>query len=252
VTGHGHGPDRTSDTAGVPWHGRDLRPNPFAGDDGRADPALVAALDAAAGGAGSVAEVVRVLATTRVLVPVSAVLGEDDPLPDHVRGDLGADMAVAIVAGPDGRSALPVFTSLDAMARWDPAARPVPVQSSRAALSAVDEGCDLLVLDPAGPVRFVVPRPAVWALGQGRPWTPPGDDPELLAALTEVLRPLPDVLGVRTEPWGEDRVRVVLGVRSGLTREHLALVLHAARALLAEVDLLAERADEVELAVLPA
>ncbi len=36
-----------TDSAGVPWAGRDLRSQPFAGDDGAADPALVAALQAA-------------------------------------------------------------------------------------------------------------------------------------------------------------------------------------------------------------
>ena len=54
---------------------------------------------------------------------------------------------------------------------------PVPVPGPRAALSAVAEGCDLLDLDPAGPVRYVVRRPAVWALGRGLPWTPSYADP---------------------------------------------------------------------------
>ena len=40
-------------------------------------------------------------------------------------------------SAPDGRRALPVFTSSDALAAWDAAARPVPAEGPRAALSAV-------------------------------------------------------------------------------------------------------------------
>ena len=151
---HRPGSGAPTDSAGVPWHGRDLAPHPFAGDDGSADPALAGVLDAAAEGGASVADVVRALAAARVLVPVSAAIGDGNPLPDHVRGDLGAEAAVAIVAGPDGRHALPVFTSTDTMARWDPAARPIPVESSRAALSAVDRAI------PKGCSRFLIERPA--------------------------------------------------------------------------------------------
>src|SRR3712207_9524150 len=67
---------------------------------------------------------------------------------------------------------MPVFTSVDAMRAWHPEARPVPSDAGRAALSAVGEGWEVLVVDPAGPVTAVLPRPAVWALAQGRPWRP--------------------------------------------------------------------------------
>ena len=241
-----------ADTAGVGWGGRTLPTQPFAGDDGGADPALAAALVAHAAGTASLPAAVAALAGARVLVPVVAVLGEEHPLPAHARGDLGADMAIVTLTGPDGRRALPVFSSTATLARWDPAARPVPVDSARAALAAVAEDCELLLLDPAGPHPLPVPRPAVWALGRGRSWTPPGDDGELLAAVRAAVHPLPDVRGVRAEPLGDTGVRVVLGVTAGLTRPELDAVVHAARALLAEVELLAERAEAVELRVLPA
>jgi hypothetical protein len=172
-------PEPSSDTAGVPWVGRDLPSQPYAGDDGRVDPALAEALAGFATGAVAIVEVVRALAAARVLVPVVAVIGEDHPLPTHTRGDLGAEMAIVTITGADGKRALPVFSSVQTLAGWDADARPVPVESARAALSAVAEGCELLVLDAAGPVPVVVPRPAVWALGQSRVWTPPGADPEV-------------------------------------------------------------------------
>jgi hypothetical protein len=244
--------EEPADTFGVPWAGRELPAQPFSGDDGAADPGLREALDGAAGGTVAVPEVVRALAAARVLVPVVAVLGDDHPIDTHVRGDLGAEMATVTITGPDGRAALPVFSSLETLALWNPEARPVPVESARAALSAVMEGCEILVLDPSGPVRFVVPRAAVWALAQSRAWVPPAEDDELLAALTEAVRPVPDVLGVRLQPAGDTGVRIVLGVRAGLDRSALESVVHAARELIAEVDLLGERTDAVELKVLPA
>jgi SseB protein N-terminal domain len=240
------------DTAGVPWAGRELPRQPFAGDDGTADPRLADRLEQLAAGRADLAGVVRALSEARLLVPVVAVPGEDHPVPDHARGDLGAELAIVTIIGADGRRSLPVFSSADALLRWRSDARPVPVESARAALAAVTEGCDLLLLDAAGPVTVVVPRPAVRALGQGRPWTPPGTDVALLAALRAAVEPVPDVLGLRLEPLGDAGVRIVLGVTAGLPRPGLDDVLQAVRAALAQVELLPERVDAVELTVLPA
>ena len=41
---HTHGSDHTADSAGFPWAGRSFEANPFAGDDGSADPALIGAI----------------------------------------------------------------------------------------------------------------------------------------------------------------------------------------------------------------
>jgi hypothetical protein len=245
-------PESPSDTAGVPWVGRDLPSQPFAGDDGRVNPVLAEALAGYASGAAEMIDVVQALSAARVLVPVVAVLGEDHPLSTHARGDLAAEMAIVTITGADGRRALPVFSSIQTLAGWDADARPVPVESARAALSAVAEDCELLVLDAAGPVTVLLPRPAVWALGQSRAWTPPGADPELAAAVDLAVRPLPDVLATRCEPIGDAGVRIVLGVRAGLPQDQLTMTVHAAQALIAEVEMLPERADAVELKVLPA
>jgi hypothetical protein len=246
------GTDVPADTLGQPWGGRNLPVQPFAGDPGLADPALVAALAAAAEGTGGVRDVIHALAAARVMIALAAAVGEGHPIADHVRGDLGAEAVLVSIIGPDGRRALPIFSSVETTNLWDPKARQVPVESARAALSAVAEGCDLMVLDPSGPVRFDVPRAAMWALAQGREWTPPAEDAELASALQAAVHPLPDVLGLRLEPLADTGVRIVLGVRSGLDRPALESVVHAARALIAEVELLTDRADAVELKVLPA
>ncbi|HYJ76139.1 MAG TPA: SseB family protein, partial [Kineosporiaceae bacterium] len=115
-------PTSGADSAGVPWSGRTLTDQPFAGDDGSADPALAAVL--ADGDEQALAEA---LAAARVLVPVVAVLGEERaPVgPTGLVSDKSADMAVATLVGRDGRKALPVFSSLTALAAWDARARPV-------------------------------------------------------------------------------------------------------------------------------
>jgi hypothetical protein len=97
-------------------------------------------------------------------MPVEAVLGADGLVRDKT-----VEMALPVMIGTDGRRALPAFTSLAAMAAWDPAARPVPVATRRAAQGAVQEGCAFLVLDPAGPVTWVADRAQVESLAREGP-----------------------------------------------------------------------------------
>jgi hypothetical protein len=156
--------------------GRELPPtSAFAGDDGSADPRVAAALGAVAAGNGSTAEVVEALAGTRVLVPVLAELeaSETVEVGGHAHTvDKEASAGIVALQAPDGRTALPVFSSVAAMTAWRKDARPVPTEVARAALSAVDEGWELLVLDAGGPTTVLVPRPAVWALAQQQTWRP--------------------------------------------------------------------------------
>ena len=242
-------PTGTADSAGVPWTGRTLTAQPFPGDDGSADPALAAAL-----AAGEVEQVAAALVAARVLVPVVAVLG-DGPAPVGVHGrpvDKSADMAVATLVAPDGRRALPVFTSSAALAAWDAAARPVPAEGPRAALSAVHDGCAALVVDPGSPGSVVLPRPALWALAQGRSWLPPERDPEVADAVRASVADLEQVAGVRLGAGEGGGLTVVLAVRTGLDAAALAVVLDAVRAGLAAQELLAVRVDALALTVVPA
>ena len=108
---------------------------------------------------------------------------------DGLHADKQADMALVTLKAPDGRTAMPVFTSAAALEAWHPQARPVAVYAARAALSAVSEGAQLLVLDPGSDVTFVVRRPAMWSLAQQRDWTPSYLDDELEAALNGTVVP---------------------------------------------------------------
>lgn len=147
-----------------------LQGSAYVDDDGTVDPALATALGHDGGTEASYPEVLAALATARVLVPVVAVLGEVEHGPDGLARDKTSDMAAVLLTGADGRTALLGFSSTDALAAWDPQARPVPVASRLAAATAVQEGADALVLDVAGPVRFVVEGDDLRRLAAG--WRP--------------------------------------------------------------------------------
>jgi hypothetical protein len=237
-----------ADSAGVPWAGRTLPQGGFDGDDGTADPVLSQAIAAAAAGSADEVDVVAALATARLMVPVVAVLGEGGEAA-HGPADKSADMALVTLTGPDGRRALPVFTGLESLHRWDTTARPVPVEARRAAVSAVAEGCDLLVVDPAGPVTFVVSRPAVWALGQGRAWVPAHRDAEVLAALAEAGDGVAGVLAVDAEPGDQSELRVVVRLDAGLGQDAVRAAAAAVAQRIQASDVVRERVDGVQLAV---
>jgi hypothetical protein len=125
-------------------------------DEGAADPRLLDAL-----AAGDRARVSVTMLSVRLLVPVVAmpVAGGD------------AEMAVPALVADDGRRALPVFSSYDALRAWRPDARPVPMPGARVIAGAVAERYDGVVLDVAGPT----------------PHTVSGEDLQTLAAAAEAL-----------------------------------------------------------------
>ena len=96
-------------------------------------------------------------------------------------------MALVTIKAPDGRIALPVFTSTAGLERWHSEARPVAVFAARAALAAAAENAELMVVDPGGEATFVVRRPALWALAQQQEWTPSYADPELARLVGEAV-----------------------------------------------------------------
>lgn len=235
--------------------GRELPPSsPFAGDDGSADPALAATLARHAAGEASLADVVRALAPVRVLVPVLAELEVADVVEHDGHAhtvDKEASAGIVALRTPDGRTALPVFTGTDALARWRTDARPVPTDVPRAALSAVSEGWEVLVVDAGGPVTVVVPRTAVDALAQGQAWEPAVQDGQVAADVQEAVRAaLADVrlvLAADAVPGARAEVAVVLALPPGLDRAALDGLLAQVNAALAQHPVVAARVDSLEL-----
>jgi hypothetical protein len=74
------------------------------------------------------------------------------------------------------------------------------VYAARAALSAVAEGAELLVLDPGSDVTLVVRRPAVWALAQQQEWIPSYTDAVLAAEMAAAAAAFPAVRNIELLP----------------------------------------------------
>jgi hypothetical protein len=147
---------------------RELPDPGFGGDDGSVDPDVTRALTAYDEDPdASPAAALTVLQHARLLVPVVAVLGEAEVDERGLARDKTSDMATVLVRGRDGRQALLAFTGADAMRRWDPAARPVPVTMRTAAQAALQDGAAALVVDLAGPVTFVVETDDLGELAAG-------------------------------------------------------------------------------------
>ena len=125
--------------------GRSLAsPGRFADDDGSPDWAIRRA--------SSPADLLAALRQGRVIVAVTAVATEVDDDGE----DKESDMAIVSMVAPDGRRGLLAFSGLDALAAWDSHARPVPVSGVDAAAAALDDGCEALVIDVAGPRQLTV------------------------------------------------------------------------------------------------
>jgi hypothetical protein len=144
-------------------------PDPgFAGDDGTASSELESALSAYdADPLRGHGPALAMLQRSRLLVPVVAVLGEVEHDERGLAHDKTSDMATVLLQGEDGRMALLGFTGMNALRRWRSEARPVPVSAQDAAQAALQDGADALVVDVAGPVKFVVESPDLRALADG-------------------------------------------------------------------------------------
>ena len=86
--------------------------------------------------------------TARLLIPLVAEKGDEGIGAHGLAVDKTQELSIVTVAAPDGRRVLPVFTSVEAMKRWDAAARPVPADGVRTALAAADDDTDLIVHRP--------------------------------------------------------------------------------------------------------
>ncbi|WP_026174829.1 SseB family protein [Acaricomes phytoseiuli] len=282
------GTENLADSAGQPWAGRDLSEatapyHRYKGDDGTAAADYHDALDALVAGTGSEAEVVAALAACRVFVPIVAELAEHSEHPggtgeagrNGLSGDKESDMVLVMLSAPDGRQALPVFSDPEKLRHWHPQARPVPVSAPRAALSAVSEKAQLMVVDPAAEQTFVVRRPALWAIAQQRLWAPSYQDAEVHARIRSLLiegltagaklgegnlRGI-DIMaapGIRSVGAGGQLIpgggagpelRIVLLLRPGLNQAELDQSIARAEALLGADELFAQRVDSVQISV---
>jgi hypothetical protein len=182
----------------------------FRGDRGAADPRLTAVLAAYQAGQASEQAALTTLAAARLLVPVIAVLA--DGATASGPGDKDSEMMLPTLIGRDGRPAVLAFTSLDALARWRPDARPVPAEADRVWRAAVGEGC-AVVIDVAGPVPLAVDGARLAALAAGQPVPPAHEDPDVLAAVHAAVAAEPALAGFSLAPGREDETDLTIVLR---------------------------------------
>ena len=168
----------------------------FRDDRGGADPRVAAALAAYQAGQGSEQAALGALAAARFLVPVVATLAARS---GPAGGDKDSEMALPTLIGRDGRPALVAFTSLDALARWRPDARPVPAGADRVWRAAVAEGC-AVVIDVGGPVPIAVEGARLAALAAGQPVPPAHEDPDVRAEVEAAVTGEPWIAGFSLSP----------------------------------------------------
>lgn len=184
---------------------------------------MTAALDAFAAGQGSEQAVLVALAGSRLLVPVVAVLAEqlDAGKPRHEpepaaesagsragHGEKASEMAMPTLIGLDGRRAIPAFTCLDSMRRWQPDARPVPAAAQHVWQAAMADSC-AVVIDVAGPVPFAVEGARLAALARGEAVPAPCADPDVHEIVADVLSGQLAIAAFELRPGDADRDLVI-------------------------------------------
>src|SRR5690625_1523142 len=271
-----------TDSAGQTWRGRDLggtgingSSNPlhaFDTDDGLEDEAWTKVSQDLLDGNADEKDVFEVLQNIRVFAAVVPTVAEttlETRTDRHgkkftVESDKEADVSLVSLKAADGRGALPVFTSIPKLTAWHKDARPVAVWMPRACLSAVDEGNELVVIDPGAQVTYVVRRPEVYALAQQKSWTPSYEDVQIAQELSDLTDLIPGLAQLAMAPGRGVATQTADGrdIAGGGAGPELALVatphdpddtdgnklmLSTLQSLIASQDLLAHRANTVEI-----
>lgn len=264
------------DSAGMPWEGRtfDHHGTLFADDDGstpeqlRDAVARVRELARVLSGATTLterdgalsalaeahSEALTVLSDSRVLIPLVAEAGEFGETEDGRIVEKSQELSIVTVSGPDGRKVMPVFSSVETMRRWNATARPIPVPAPQAALAAVQERTQLIIVDPATPDQeFGVRRNAMRALAERSAYAPSWADAEVEEAVRAGAAEETAIRFALTAP-GDPEARllsaetdVVLGVEPGLDEAQLGAVVSRAQERWARSPLIAERVDSLRV-----
>ncbi len=240
-----------TDSAGQPWKGRSFQSNDHSSDDGSAPEHLAEALRRYRAREVTEVEVVDAFRSSRLLIPLVAHAGEEGETEAGLKVDKTQELSIVTVQGPDGRTVMPVFSSVAAMSRWNPTSRPVPADGVRVALAAASEHTDLVVLDPVSDTEFAIRRPAVWAIAQSLEWMPSFTDPDVLQSFRQSVASELAVTDVHLRAGDPDarlagpEVVVTLELLAGLTRPELDAVLARLAQRWAADDVIATRVDSL-------
>ena len=260
-----------ADSAGQSFAGRSFQPHPFAGDTGESDPELARALRSFHALARSLPEqrpyeqvglaweaVVDALRGARVLSPLIAQSG-DFGLTDQGRVvEKTQELSVIHVEGPDGRPVAPIFSDVASLTAWRSDARPIPVESSRAAVAAAADGLAVLVLNPGGDTQVCFRRGALESLARGSSYLAPWRDPVIAGAIEDGLRSqsalIPHHRVIPGDPLQQlsgPEIVVVVGVIPGLDAAELESTLAAVSVAWSESEILSSKVDGLGIKVIP-
>jgi hypothetical protein len=250
---HPINPDRFADTAGVPWDGRHFEANTWAGDDGSADAAFLSVLASFRAGDAVAEQVVEAARGTRVLIPLLADLGESGTNEAGLQVDKSAELSIVTVQTPDLQSGLPVFSSVEAMRRWNEKARPVPVEIAKAALAAAKEGNTRLVLDAGSETEFVFRRTAIAALATGKPWVHPVRSQDVIDAFGRAIDGIDQIKSFNLEDGDplclldSAEILLVLVLEPGLDRQQIDEIMKSLAEAISQSFEIAEEVDSLRV-----
>lgn len=246
-------PNRFSDSAGVPWEGRELHENNFANDDGSADVTLIETITKFQSGEAKNEDVVAAFSKARLLIPLLADLGESEIGEHGHKVDKSAELSIVTVGTPDDQNGLPVFSSVAAMQRWNTSARPVPSDATRVAIAAASEGNTRIILDAEGPTEFAIRRPAIAAIAQEEKWVHPARDSRVSEEFARVLADVEEFLSFDLEDCDPQsrlhsaELQLVLKLAEGLTGERVQELMQGLAKKLAESSVIAEHVDSLRV-----
>ena len=269
------------DSAGFPWEGRtfDHHGTAFADDTGETPEAVVLAIarvrnavaelaqaldavsqrDALQELADAHAKVVATCTGERFLVPLIAEAGDYGVTPEGKTVEKSQELSIVTVQAPDGRAALPVFSSVQAMQAWNHLARPIPVPGAQVALAAAQEDTDIVVIDAgSSETEYAIRRPALEAFALGQVVVPSWADPLVQRAFDASIAGEPAVDRVLLAP-GDPAGRLAgpettvgLMVRPGLTQTELHALTSRLSDRWAHDETIARRVDSLGMQVRPA
>jgi SseB protein N-terminal domain len=96
------------------------------------------------------------------------------------------EMMQALFSSNDGKVAMPVFTSLDELTKWNKEARPTPLISNDFAQQTIDQELDALILDIASDHRFVIQGYMLRCLAKNQDWSYPHQDSEVRKTIEKI------------------------------------------------------------------
>ena len=148
-------------------------------DKGDADPALLALLQSKADGFEK--SIFNMLVNTRLIGAIVA------------KKDENVEMMQALFSSNDGRVAMPVFTSLDELTKWNKEARPLPLNANDFAQQTIEQELDAIIVDIASAHRFVIKGYMLSCLANKQDWSYPHQDSEVIETIKRICQRLENV-----------------------------------------------------------